>query len=301
SSRGIVFGEPSSPVAGSIIYNGTSNADGLDFRTNGNLVRMAINDVGNIGIGTVGSSIDAVLHVESDSARVIKVDRHGSDGELLSWARDDASIGSVTVTSGVVAYGAFTGVHYARLDESITVGTLVSLNGDNDTLGERDDGEVVYGVIASARANDPAVLGVYIGSLHGEGYGHSRDIAQIAALGNGDMWVIDTGEPISPGDNLIASGTPGCGMKDDVAKYAVGNVIARAAARVDWTNIAPDASGRKRARISVLFSNFVRATPTNGSHRNDVSNEQDIEIAGLRQELDELRAAFARFQESLQR
>ena len=70
------------------------------------------------------------LHVTSDNARDMKVDRYNSDGELLSWARDDAAMGSVTVTAGTEAYGAITGVNYGRLsDEDTPVGALVSLTG----------------------------------------------------------------------------------------------------------------------------------------------------------------------------
>jgi hypothetical protein len=54
--RGLLFGEPSSNSAGGIIYNNVATTDGLQFRTNGNLTRMAISSAGNVGIGTTNPS-----------------------------------------------------------------------------------------------------------------------------------------------------------------------------------------------------------------------------------------------------
>jgi hypothetical protein len=192
----------------------------------------------------------------------MKVDRYTSDGELLAWSRDDTVIGSVTVSGGVVTYGAFTGVHYAHLEEETQVGELVAMTGNNSTLGLRADGEVVYGVVASVKANDPAALGEYVGSLPGEGFKHPTDIAQVAAVGNGDLWVIETGTGIEPGDYLISSYARGCAMKDDLEQFPVGHVIAKAASRVDWAAVQAGPDGKKRAKVSVLFTIFERTDPT---------------------------------------
>jgi hypothetical protein len=257
NERGIVFGDPSNAADVGVIANSSGEPHGMEFRTGGNAARVGIDSTGNVGIGTAGHSIDARLHVESDNARVMKVDRFNGDGELLAWARDDAPIGSVTVTGGVVTYGAFTGVHYAKLEAEAQVGDLVSMTGNNGTLGNRKDGEVIYGVITTAKANDPAALGVYVGSLKGEDMRHPDDIAQVAAVGNGDMLVVDTGSNIEPGDYLISSNVLGCAMKDDPA-YEVGNIIAKAAQRVDWSSVKADDRGIKKAKISVLFTTFAR-------------------------------------------
>jgi hypothetical protein len=274
SERGIGFGSPTNAVHGGIYYSETA---GLGLRTGGNNTHMLINSTGAVGIGTAGNSIDATLHVQSDAARVIKVDRYTSDGELLAWARDDAPVGSVSVAGGVVAYGAFTGVHYARLDASdVAHGTLVSMTGENSILGQRTQGETVYGVAPTTRANDPAVLGVYMGDLEGENYGHAHDLAQIAAVGNGDMWVVDTGAPIMPGDYLVASDVAGCGMKDDPSRFPIGHVVARAASRVDWSQIQPDQAGVRRARISVLFGNFVRGPVAGASSGHDAPSLAEL-------------------------
>jgi hypothetical protein len=92
SEHGIVFGSPADNNHGGVYY---TNADGLSLRTGGNFTRMAIDDLGNVGIGTAGHTIDARLHVESDNARVAKFDRYTSDGQLVAWARDDGVVGDV--------------------------------------------------------------------------------------------------------------------------------------------------------------------------------------------------------------
>jgi hypothetical protein len=263
--RGIAFGTEADQFHGGIYY---LDASGMTLRTGANATRMLVDEVGNVRIGLGTETPDAQLHVESSNGRVMKVDRGVSDGELLSWARDDSPIGSVSVAAGVVTYGAFTGVHYATLEAPLETYTLVSMTGDNTILGNKDaskvEGETVYGVRASQRPNDPAVLGVYMGSIDAEDYNHATPIAQIAAVGNADMFVVDngTGEPITPGDYLISSNVTGSAMKLDPARFPVGHVIAKAAGNVDWSSVPADAAGVKRARVSVLFTSFTHTDPS---------------------------------------
>jgi hypothetical protein len=250
---------------------------------------IAVNSAGNVGVGLGGVLPDARIHA-SAAGRVLKVDRLGTDGELLAWARDDGVVGSVTASGGVVTYGAFTGVHYARLDPSDTArpGELVRMTGDNTTLALRPDGEVVYGIVATARANDPAALGVLMSTLPGKDFKHPDDIAQVASVGNGDMWVVDTDphhRDINPGDLLIASAERGCAMLDDAGIYPLGNIVARAAAKVRWADIPPGEDGLRRARVSVLFDRFTRAgDPRRASE----------EVASLRSRIERLEAALER-------
>jgi hypothetical protein len=49
---GIMFGNPTGTAQGGMYYNNPANPEGLDFRTNGNNVRMTIDNAGNTGIGT---------------------------------------------------------------------------------------------------------------------------------------------------------------------------------------------------------------------------------------------------------
>ena len=262
-----------------------ANALRFTFGTNkdyaANPYLMQIESNGNVGIGTSSGSVDARLHVEALNARVAKIDRYGSDGELLAWARDDSVVGSVSVAAGVVTYGAFTGVHYARLEQPAEPITLMSMTGRNSILGGKEQGETVYGVVPTARANDPAVLGVYLVSLPGETFTHPHNIAQIAAVGNTDVWIIDSGAgTIEPGDYLITSDTPGCAMKDNPAKFPTGHIFAIAAQRIDWSEV-PAVGGVRKVKASVLLERFVRG----------VSAEEFLE---MRRELDEIKALLGR-------
>lgn len=267
NSKGLLFGSPASNAHGSILY---SNASGMTFGTTNNLVRLQINSLGNAGLGTEGNSIDARLHVQADGARPMKVDRFTNDGELLVWARDDINIGAVSVAAGVVTYGAFTGVHYATLEAPTHTYMLVSMTGNNTLLGAKsaDDasasGETVYGVVPSVKPNDPAVLGVYLASLDAQDFNHATPLAQIAAVGNADVLIVDngTGDSIKPGDYLISSGVAGAAMKLDPSQFPVGHVIAKAAGNVDWSTVPADATGIKRAKVSVLFTSFTHTDPS---------------------------------------
>lgn len=61
NESGVLFGNPTSNSAGGVIYNSGSTSNGLQFRTNGNVTRMVIDESGDVGIGT--TTPDARLHV----------------------------------------------------------------------------------------------------------------------------------------------------------------------------------------------------------------------------------------------
>ncbi len=287
SEHGVSFGSPTSSVHGGIYYK---NTVGMDFRTGDNASRITINSVGDVGIGVgvSGGSIDAKLHV-SKAGRAAKFDRAGSDGELLAWARDDGVVGNVTVAGGVVSYNAFTGSHWAWLSGPLERGTLVTLTGDNRASAA--GGEVVYGAAITTQANDPACLGAYLAPCTFEERPRVTDQHQIMSVGNGELWVVDRGRDIAPGDLLISSDVPGCAMKDDPARFPIGYVVARAAEIVRWPEVTAGPDGLRRARISVLFDRFARV--------GDPATTTALleEIATLQKEIIELRQLKAEWQQ----
>jgi subtilisin-like proprotein convertase family protein len=293
--HGLTFGSPASSIHGGVYY---TNSVGMDFRTGNNLSRLTINSAGNVGIGVgvSGGSIDAKLHV-SNAGRAAKFDRAGTDGELVAFSRDDGVVGNITVAGGVVSYNAFTGSHWAWIDSAPERGMLVSMTGDNRRAGRHaGEGEVIYGVALATAANDPACLGAYLAPVESSSADFPQPCHQVMAVGNGEMWVVDTGRDIHPGDYLISSDTPGCAMLDDPSRFPIGNVIARAAEAVHWDNAASPAGPRRR--ISVLFGSFARAQPTDSTPTCDSlrSALQSLatENAALKERLDHIEKQLAR-------
>lgn len=63
NESGILFGNTTSNVAGGVIYNVSSNPNGLQFRTNGNITKMVITDTGRVGIGTTAPAAGLMMDV----------------------------------------------------------------------------------------------------------------------------------------------------------------------------------------------------------------------------------------------
>jgi hypothetical protein len=57
SESGILFGDPSDPQDGGIIYN-NGGQNGLQFRTNGNNTRMVLNQDGKLGVGILTPAVE---------------------------------------------------------------------------------------------------------------------------------------------------------------------------------------------------------------------------------------------------
>ncbi|CAG1010884.1 hypothetical protein PHYC_03952 [Phycisphaerales bacterium] len=253
--RSVIFGSPVNAAMGGIAYQ---NSEGFIFRTGGVIDRATLDASGNFGVGD--QSPDARLDVESVGATVAQFNRVTNDGVIIEIQQGGITEGSIAVAGTTVSYNAFTGSHFAWTDDRIERSELVSFTGVNKRYHDRESSEPLYGVRRTAIANDPAVLGAYLALLEPSKSAGPENPHQIMAVGNGDMWVVETGSAIEAGDYLISSDVPGCAMKDDPARYAVGHVVARAAERIDWTAVTPGADGRKRVRMSVLFGNFVRAS-----------------------------------------
>ncbi len=213
---------------------------------------------GNVGIGDL--SPDAKLDVEQSGATVAIFNRTTSDGTIIELQQAGVTEGTISVAGTTVSYNAFTGSHFAWTDQKIERGTLVSLTGNNRVYHSRAEGEPVYGISPTEKANDSQCLGAYLGILD-PGQSPSNDNPhQVMAVGNGDMWVVDTGRNLKPGDSLISSDTPGHAMRDDESRFPVGYVIARAGEGVNWSKVSAQVDGRKHRKITVFFESFVRGS-----------------------------------------
>jgi hypothetical protein len=240
----------------------------LQARSNGAVSTLTLNGQGgNVFIGNIATpsrvgigdtTPDAGIDVTTSNAQVGEFDRQGTDGTIIEFQNDGIVAGSISVSGAVVSYLSFTGSHLAHSDQDLAQGELVSFTGENRAYHDIPGHEPIYGVRRTAKANDPAVLGSYLSVVEGAKPVSADNPLQIMAVGNGDMWVIDTGTNLEPGDYLISSDLPGCAMKDNPDKFPIGNIVAKSAQRVDWSKVEPGADGVRRAKISVLFNQFVR-------------------------------------------
>ena len=223
-------------------------------------VRIDVN--GQVGIG-FDDTPDAQLDVEASLNTVAVFNRRFDDGVVIGIQQDDVTEGTISVSGTTVSYNAFTGSHYGSTDEAIEMGTLVSFTGSNKRFHGNEKSEIIYGITASSRANDPACLGAYLALQESSQPEGPENPHLVMAVGNGEMWVADDGKNIEPGDYLISSDVRGHAMKDDEEKFPIGHVVARAAEKVDWSSVSESIDGRKHKKISVLFGNFVRSSVTN--------------------------------------
>jgi YadA head domain repeat (2 copies) len=208
------------------------------------------------------------LNVERWNAPVAMFNRRSNnDGTIISFYQGDAGlgnpeIGTISVVSNNVSYNAFTGSHYGLSDEHIEEGKLVVMNGNNSRFGDRGGAEILYGISESIKANDPAAMGAYFGILESTKPLSNTNPYLIMAEGNGEMWVVDNGENLVPGDFLISSDIKGHAMKDK-GEFAESYIIAKVAEPVDWRNVIEIVNGIKHKKVSVLFTSFVRNNNTN--------------------------------------
>ena len=258
--------------------------------------RLQIGTNGNVGIGTNPNFGDPSfkLDVRDSAAAVAAFDRRGDDGNVIEIKQAGTTEGIISVSGNTVTYGAFTGSHYGWTEETLERGELVTLTGINRNSHDNPKSEIIYGIRRSTEPNDPACLGSYFALSESSKPYSSENPHLVMAVGNGDMWVVDEGQNIQPGDYLISSSTPGHAMKDDEGKYPIGHIVARAAEAVDWSGVSETLGSHKHKKISVLFGNFVRSIPAN-MYR---TTKQQGEIIKLqKKELDELKARLLKLEE----
>ena len=194
---------------------------------------------------------------------VAAFDKLNADGILVRFRRDGSTVGSIDVAAGVVSYNAFTGSHFARTDEVIERGMLVSLTGKNGRLEDNPASELLYGVAKSQHANDSAIMGAYLARQNAASANLSESVNPhlVEAVGNGEMWVVDTGRDLVAGDYLLSAAVAGHAMVNP-GTFEVSHVVARLAEPVDWATVTDTVRGvdgceHKRVLASVFFESFV--------------------------------------------
>jgi len=248
-------------------------------------------DIGTDGFILMSEGADIVLtngglEVNTPSGGNTFFNRTSPDGSLISFKNAGTSAGGISVIGSTVSYNTFTGSHHAWIDEKLESGTLVTLTGVNRKAHEGPHCEPVYGIAPTSKANDPSVMGAYLMAPDGT---DSASQHLVAAVGNGEMWVVDSGRgDLDAGDYLISSDIAGCAMLDDTERFAVGHVVARVAEPIRWSSVRAAADGTRRALVSVFFESFDRQGDAQA-----VTESIDAlrtENASLRAENDALRA-----------
>jgi hypothetical protein len=248
------------------------------------------NSAGQLTVGPIvgGSDFAGNFGVAGDGPNgqgVVTIDRLLDDGLLVRFRRNGLTQGTIDVAAGTVTYNAFTGSHYARTDETIERGLLVSLTGKNGRLEDRPESEIIYGVSTTRRANDPSVLGAYLARQNSKSdLGDTMNPHLVEAVGNGEMWVIDTGRALAAGDYLVSSDVEGHAMTDP-GTFDASYIVGRVAEPINWKDITttvtgPDGRAHKRALVSVFFENFV-IDRTTTQELNRIVAQQDSEIQAL--------------------
>ena len=218
-------------------------------------------DIGTDGFILMSEGADIVLtngglEVNTPSGGNTFFNRTFPDGTLISFKNDGTSAGGISVFGTTVSYNTFTGSHHAWIDGKLEPGTLVTLTGVNRKAHEGPYCEPVYGIAPTSKANDPSVMGSYLAAPDASDAGSQH---LVAAVGNGEMWVVDTGRgDLAAGNYLISSDVAGCAMLDDTERFAVGHVVARVAEPIRWSSVRPAADGTRRALVSVFFESFDR-------------------------------------------
>ncbi len=227
-----------------------TTADGASTPT----TRMTILPSGFVGIGQTAPTTQ--LFVESSGATVATFNRT-NDGTIIEFQQGGTAEGSVTITTGTLVYNAFTGAHFGYSKKSFERGFLVSLNGKNENYHGNEKSEILYGISYTTKQNDPNVLGSYSSVLEPSKKHDLDNPHQIMAVGNGVMWVTDSGEDLEVGDYLISSSIKGCAMKDPQSDE-VSYVVARLAESIDWIGVEADRKGVKKVLVSVFYESFKK-------------------------------------------
>lgn len=138
----LLFGKPSNASSGALIYNNTSTLNGFQFRTNGNVTRMVIDNTGNVGVGTIvpfayGHGGDNKIteisnpNAGSDIQSHLILSTNGTAGSTggITWASQNvpgiekrlAFIGDVYETSNAARMVFYTRNNLGGLGERLTI------------------------------------------------------------------------------------------------------------------------------------------------------------------------------------
>lgn len=147
NETGVLFGNASNAASGGIVYNNASTPNGFQFRNNGNLTRMIIDNTGNVGIGTSIPSATAALDVSSTTKgflppRMTSAQRNAisnPEAGLMIWCSTCTATGELNVYNGI-AWTNMIGNPASELP-TVTTSAISSINSTSAVSG----GNVISG------------------------------------------------------------------------------------------------------------------------------------------------------------
>lgn len=83
SESGVLFGNPGNAASGGIVYNSFGSSNGLQFRTNGNVKRMALTKDGFLNIGPSANE-DYIVQINQNGALGLDLLGNGTDWEFFA-------------------------------------------------------------------------------------------------------------------------------------------------------------------------------------------------------------------------
>ena len=225
---------------------------------------------GFVGIGT--NAPTRALQVSATAAVAAKFNR-SNDGSVVEFSSGGTVQGDISISGATVSYNAFTGSHYALTNDTLNEGEIVTNGGVASYFHGATAGEPLYQVSRTQLANDPNVLGSFL-QKHDADQPQSVDNPNlIAAVGNGEVWIVDNGQPVTAGSYLISSDEAGHGMVDD-GSFPVSHIFAKVAENVDWSQVTTTVNGRKHVKVSVFYGFFDK---TNNNLQNQNLNIQSLQ------------------------
>ncbi len=168
------------------------------------------------GIGALGVELasDGVIWATADGEAALRLNRLNSDGTLIDFQRDGVSVGSVSVASGVVTYGAFVGNHPTAFPDGMIEPPIGAVLCTIDQPFERLSHLPM--VELSSSQGQRRVYGTYLGCETGD-----RLVAAVGA------WQVLVQGPVAGGDLLWTSDVPGVAeaQPDDIVRaHTIGKV-----------------------------------------------------------------------------
>jgi hypothetical protein len=230
---GLLFASERAKI--SAFIEGSGGTPGTNMRfytmpTNGSITEAArIDSSGNLLVGktSVSNAATGSMFVDpststnylsvantttdNSNARLLYLNRQGSDGDLIQFNQANTQEGSISVSGTTVSYN---GGHLSRWaqttapkDESIVKGTLLSnldaMNVYTDAEGNPVDNEQLNKVKVSDTEGDVNVAGVFVNWSHDE----QHNVDEINMAMTGDMIIrIAQGTTVQRGDLLMSAG-----------------------------------------------------------------------------------------------